>query len=415
MFDGDLLLAFAFMALLFLRQISILKQPNKINYAPLMMGIGAISGTVHFITHPETADTLLILKESLFPILVALILYVIMNILHQTQQSDQSKIQHEFTKELIEQLTQLKEFSAELEKKMILNQNEDRRVQEETRERFRHDIKVLDAILVNQNRFLEKFEEVDKWHDYVVKSFENFTEVQLPSLDNIVHKHIDMLRVAEQDHFNKVKATLTKAVESRGDIAVEIEELKENLQTISNISQTIAKTIIRHTIEELSDVTKPFEKEMFSLKSHTEGLGISLYESENRLSGVKEQSELIMKQMILSSKKMNEIETKNSGLHDVYATMKDLIRDIEIIKSEYVKSQSQLSMIVKDFKDTKENEVDSIKEQIESLSATLTTKVDSSLEKLYKHYSIASEEISPNIKFLSKQAQLKSKYSELES
>ncbi|OHD97252.1 MAG: hypothetical protein A3K14_02675 [Sulfurimonas sp. RIFCSPLOWO2_12_FULL_36_74] len=415
MFDGDLLLAFAFMALLFLRQISILKQPNKINYAPLMMGIGAISGTVHFITHPETADTLLILKESLFPILVALILYVIMNILHQTQQSDQSKIQHEFTKELIEQLTQLKEFSAELEKKMILNQNEDRRVQEETRERFRHDIKVLDAILVNQNRFLEKFEEVDKWHDYVVKSFENFTEVQLPSLDNIVHKHIDMLRVAEQDHFNKVKATLTKAVESRGDIAVEIEELKENLQTISNISQTIAKTIIRHTIEELSDVTKPFEKEMFSLKSHTEGLGISLYESENRLSGVKEQSELIMKQMILSSKKMNEIESKNSGLHDVYATMKDLIRDIEIIKSEYVKSQSQLSMIVKDFKDTKENEVDSIKEQIESLSATLTTKVDSSLEKLYKHYSIASEEISPNIKFLSKQAQLKSKYSELES
>ena len=415
MFDGDLLLAFAFMALLFLRQISILKQPNKINYAPLMMGIGAISGTVHFITHPETADTLLILKESLFPILVALILYVIMNVLHQTQQSDQSKIEHEFTKELIEQLTQLKEFSAELEKKMILNQNEDRRVQEETRERFRHDIKVLDAILVNQNRFLEKFEEVDKWHDYVVKSFENFTEVQLPSLDNIVHKHIDMLRVAEQDHFNKVKATLTKAVESRGDIAVEIEELKENLQTISNISQTIAKTIIRHTIEELSDVTKPFEKEMFSLKSHTEGLGISLYESENRLSGVKEQSELIMKQMILSSKKMNEIESKNSGLHDVYATMKDLIRDIEIIKSEYVKSQSQLSMIVKDFKDTKENEVDSIKEQIESLSATLTTKVDSSLEKLYKHYSIASEEISPNIKFLSKQAQLKSKYSELES
>jgi archaellum component FlaC len=273
----------------------------------------------------------------------------------------------------------------------------------------------LDAILVNQNRFLEKFEEVDKWHDYVVKSFENFTEIQLPSLDNIVHKHIDMLRVAEQDHFNKVKATLTKAVESRGDIAVEIEELKENLQTISNISQTIAKTIIRHTIEELSDVTKPFEKEMFSLKSHTEGLGISLYESENRLSGVKEQSELIMKQMILSSKKMNEIESKNSGLHDVYATMKDLIRDIEIIKSEYVKSQSQLSMIVKDFKDTKENEVDSIKEQIESLSATLTTKVDNSLEKLYKHYSIASEEISPNIKFLSKQAQLKSKYSELES
>lgn len=415
MFGADLLLAFAFMALLFLRQISILKQPNKINYAPLMMGIGAISGTIHFITHPETADTLLILKESLFPILVSLILYVIMNVLHQTQQSDQSKNQHEFTKELIEQLTQLKEFSAELEKKMILNQNEDRRAQEEIRERFKHDIKILDAILVNQNRFLEKFEQVDRWHDNVIKSFENFTEVQLPSLDNIVHKHIDMLRVAEQDHFNKVKATLTKSLESRGGIAVEIEELKENLQTISNISQTIAKTITRHTIDELSDITKPFEKEILSLKSHTEGLGISLYESENRLSGVKEQSELIMKQMILSSKKMNEIEAKNSGLHNVYETMKDLIKDIEIVKSEYVKSQSQLSMIVKEFRDIKESEINNIKEQMSSLSTSLIEKVDDSLEKLYKHYHIANEEISPNVKFLSKQAQLKNRYADLES
>ena len=53
MLDGDLLLAFSFMALLFLRQISILKQPNKINYAPLMIGIGSISSVVHFIIHPD--------------------------------------------------------------------------------------------------------------------------------------------------------------------------------------------------------------------------------------------------------------------------------------------------------------------------------------------------------------------------
>ena len=48
MFDIDLLIAFAFMALLFLRQISILKQPNKINYASLIIIIGTIGGyTLH--------------------------------------------------------------------------------------------------------------------------------------------------------------------------------------------------------------------------------------------------------------------------------------------------------------------------------------------------------------------------------
>jgi len=415
MFDADLLTAFAFMALLFLRQISILKQPNKINYAPLMLGIGAISATLHFITHPEVTDTLLILKESLFPILVSLILYIVMNILHQTQQSEQSKTQYEFTLALIEQLTQLRAFSSELEKKMIINQNEDRRAQEEIRERFKHDIKILDAILANQNKFIEKFEQVQRWHDYVKKSFENFIEVQLPSLDSVVHKHIDILRVAEQDHFNKVKATLSKALDGRSDVNKEMEELRESLQAISNISQTISKTITKHTIEHLSEITKPFEKEIMSLKSHTQGLGTTLYESENKLGGIKEQSELIMKQMVLSSKKMSELEAKNSSLHDIYSTMRDLVKDIEAIKSEYVKSQSQLSIIVKEFKEVKESEIDSIKEQMGSLSSSLMDRVDESLEKLYKHYHIANEEISPSVKFLSKQAQLKNRYADLES
>ena len=415
MFDGDLLIAFAFMVLLFLRQISILKQPNKINYAPLMIGIGAISSVVHFIIHPETVDTLLILKESFFPLLVSLLLYIVMNILHQTQQSNQSKTQHEFTKVLIEQITQLKEFTSELEKKMILNQNEDRAAQGEIREKFKQDIKALDIIQINQTKFLEKFEQMEQWHHDVTNTFENFTRVQLPSLDDVVHKHIDILRVAEQDHFNKVKATLARAVESRGDISEELDELKESLQSMSSISQNIAREITNATTQQLSDVTKPFATEVKSLKSHTEGVNTSLYESENKLNGIKEQSEMIMKQMVLSSKKMNELKDQNSGLHDIYATMKELMSDIEVIKSEYVKSQAQLSMIINDFKNSKDQEIDSIKEQMESLIVILTNKVDNSLEKLHDHYNIANEDISKSVQFLAKQAQVKNSYSDLDS
>ncbi|MDT8339304.1 MAG: hypothetical protein RQ763_08905 [Sulfurimonas sp.] len=415
MFDSDLLIAFALMALLFLRQISILKQPNKINYAPLMLGIGAISAVIHFILYPDTIETTMALKESFFPILVSLILYIIMNIFHQTQQREEEKTQHEFTKVLSEQLYELKEFTGELEKKMILNQNQDKQMQEENRERFKHDIKALDSILINQNRFIEKFEELRGWHKDVKGSFENFTDVQIPSLDNIVHKHIDILRVAEQDHFNKVKTTLAKAMESRSDIIDEIEELKENLQQMSNLSKSIAKAIVKETIGELSSISKSFEKEVLSLRSHTEGVNTSLYESENRLGGIKEQSEIIMKQMILSSNKMSELKDQNSSLHDIYSTMRDLMKDIEVIKSEYVKSQSQLSMIIKEFKEIKESEIDSTKELVASLGNKLSAKIESSLEKLHKEHSLANEDISQSVKFLSKQAQLKSGYSMSES
>ncbi|MCK4875343.1 MAG: hypothetical protein KAS26_05795, partial [Sulfurimonas sp.] len=195
----------------------------------------------------------------------------------------------------------------------------------------------------------------------------------------------------------------------------ELDELKESLQSMSSISQNIAREITNATTQQLSDVTKPFATEVKSLKSHTEGVNTSLYESENKLNGIKEQSEMIMKQMVLSSKKMNELKDQNSGLHDIYATMKELMSDIEVIKSEYVKSQAQLSMIINDFKNSKDQEIDSIKEQMESLIVILTNKVDNSLEKLHDHYNIANEDISKSVQFLAKQAQVKNSYSDLDS
>jgi archaellum component FlaC len=414
MFDIDLLVAFAFMGILFLRQISIIKQPNKINYAPLMIGIGAISGTIHFIAHPEASQSLLVLKESLFPILVSLILYLIMNILHQTQQAQYAKEEHESTKELLAQFTQLKEFSGELEKRVILNQNDERVSEEHQRDKFKHDMKMLDSILENQNQFLENFEQMRGWYENVSKSFEKFTEVQLPSLDNVVHKHIDILRIAEQDHFNKVKGTLSKAIESREGIKNELEELKESLHAISNISQTIAKSITKHTTEQLSEVVKPFEKEIHSLKSHAEGVNTSLYESESKLHNIQERSELIMNQMNLSSKKMNELQAQNSSLHDIYAMMRDLMRDIEIIKSEYVKSQSQLTIIVEDFNEISKNDRAAYKEQSDNFLSLLNSEMQTLLQKLNAHKT-EPEDVTSNLKFLSKQAQLKNRYSELES
>jgi len=406
-FDNDLLLAFVFMAILFLRQISILKHPNKINYAPLMIGVGAISSVVHFIIHPDVTNVILLLRESFLPLLVSLLLYIVMNILHQTQQTQSARTKDEFSQFIVSQVNELKEFMADLEGRMILTQQEDREAQKNLREKFKHDIKALNFIELNQGKFLEKFDEMQEWHSGVSKAFDNFTNVQLPELDNVVHKHIDMLRVAEQDHYNKTKATLQKALENKYDVSEDIESLKENLTSMRAISDDIAKAITKHTLEQLSGITKAFENQIVSLKSHTEGVSTALYEGENRLNSIREQSEMIMKQMVLSSKKMNELEEKNSGLHDIYTTIKDLVGEIEHIKSDYVKSQAQLSSIVSNLSRAQQEEINSVKEQMEDLIVILTKKIDNSLDKLHEHYHIASQDITDSVKVLAKKAQIK--------
>jgi len=378
-----------------------------------MIGIGAISSVIHFILHPDVNNVILLLRESFLPLLVALILYLIMNILHQTQQTQNARTQDEFARFITAQVSELKEFMAELEGRMILSQQEDRKAQEELREKFKQDIKALNAIELNQGKFLDKFNEMDEWHKGVSKAFEDFTNVQLPELDNVVHKHIDILRVAEQDHYNQLKNILERAVESRFDISEDLEDIKENLSSMRAISDNIAKAITKHTLEQLSGVTKAFETQIVSLKSHTEGVSTSLYEGENRLESIKEQSEMILKQMVLASKKMNELEEQNSGLHDIYSTIRGLVSEIEVIKADYVKAQSQLSSISHELNSKKESEINGVKDEMEALLKTLTQRIDESLEKLHEHYHIASEDITKSVQVLAKKAQLQKGYTDL--
>ena len=415
MFDIDLVIVFAFMTLLFLRQIYILKQPNKINYAPLMVTIGAIGSVVHFILHPDAINVILLLRESFLPLLVGLLLYLVMNILHQTQKTQTAKTNEELAQLMSTRISELKEFIDELEVKMLMVRVEDKKIYEDMQDKFKKDLKALDAIQVNQGKFLEKFNEMDEWHKNVTNGFADFTNVQLPELDNVVHKHIDILRVSEQDHYNKIKTTLDKAVESRYDMSEDLDVVKDNLSNINSIANNISKTIVDETLNQLSGVTKSFQTQLITLKSHSEGITTSLYESENKLGGIKEQSEMIMKQMILSSKKMHDLELQNSGLHDLYATIKSLVSDVEDIKTDYVKAQAQLGSIATQLSKSQEDEMKDIKEQMESLFEILTMRIDESLDKLNDHYHIASDNITQSVQVLSKKAQLQKGYTELDS
>ncbi len=387
MLQNDLLVAFAVMGILFLRQIVILKRPNKINYAPLMLGIGAISSVVHFIIQPQNKDILLLIRESLFPLLFALILYIIMNILHQTQQSQTAKTQEEFIKTLLQQINQLKNFLLDIEKRMTIKREEDVKTQEEVREKFQADIQVLETIQLNQTKFLNKFDTMENMYKDVSKSFDYFSEVKLPELDNIVHRHIDILRIAEQDHYKKLQSLLAEALDNK-----------------FNFTDDISQDIVSQTTAKFSALTKAFENKILLLKSHASSMDTTISESETKLMKVKNQSEMIMKQMILSMKNMQELESKTEKLPKIFYQFSNLIEDIEIIKSDYVKSQSQLSSILKTLEYSTADELSKMNGQLNNV-----------LEKLNKYYTEIDNNKTQNIMLIAKKVQLKKGYTDLDN
>ncbi|QOP45539.1 hypothetical protein [Sulfurimonas paralvinellae] len=407
MFDTDLLIALGFMALLFLRHVAILKKPNKINYAPLVIAIGVLASLIHLIIHPNPSDIVLLMRESLMPLVVAMILYIVMNILNQTKESYSAKLHEEFTQALSREVSELKKFILDLESRMTEYSQEDRKTQLEIQEKFKTDVKALEAIQANQMEFAKKFDTIGEWHESVNKSFAYFSEVQLPELDNVVHKHIDILRVAEQDHYNKLTQLLEKVGESRYDIAEEIENLKSSLESMKTLSDTIAKTIVDKTLSKLSALMQEFESKMLTLKLHAEGVETSLYEDESTLTNIRTQSEMIMKQIVLSAQGMEEFQEYNNIVTKTQNSLREIVQEIENIKTDYIKSQAQLGEIVHDFQRERAKEAEGEMVFIKKLQ-----DIEEKLEALGEHYKTSTADMTEHVQLLAKKAQLQKGYGE---
>lgn len=415
MFSIDLIIAFVFMTLLFIRQLTIAKQSNKISYAPLMVGIGGIAGVLHFVLYSQTNNLPLLMRDSFLPFLIALIFYLVMNVLHQTQEREKSKQNMQMQLNLRKEMQQLKEFVAEIETKIILSEQDDKVVKGNLREHFKQDVKSIETIMHNQERFLEKFDELETWHQNTNKSLETFTTVKLPELDSTVHEHIRLLRVAEQEHFNKIIIALQKATDKKTDFKEEFAVVVRAMDDIKGLSRVISDSIVEHTLRQIAGVTKAFENQLLGLKSHAEALNTALYEDENRLGVIKNHSEMIMKQMVLSSNKMMELQERSGSLDTLYTTMKTLVEDVEAIKADYTKSQAQLDSLVQDIRNSEDEHLIAMKMQVDNLSQTLTRKIEESLDKLHEHYHIASEDITQSVKVLARKAQMTKGYSQLDN
>ena len=401
MLEPDLIISYILMAFFFLRQIMILKRPKKINYSPLILGIGAIFALIHFMLYFVSNNLTIVLKESFSSLLVSLLLYVIMNVLHQAQKNDEEQIQREFSSSMASKISQMKEYIGMLEDKIAELRDDEHHSLFGIREDIKNDLLAQKHIQTNQDTFMHKLEDVLEQQNRVLKTLQ-----QLPEFDQIMHNHIDILRIAEQDHFNRIKKAFDQANANRCDIKDEIVEIKQEMYQLKSLSKDVAQKIVDATLLELSDVVVEFQRQLNTLRAQSEGVSTALSEGENILGNARSKSEMLLKQIVLSSNNMKILEENSRSLSVIYLPIKNLISEIESIKSDYNLAHSELGNLAELLTTTQVEQLEIMKIKVEELSEKLVEKIDASLLKLHTHYHIASSELSPTVSELTKKAKL---------
>ncbi len=393
MFDIDMIVVFIILSLLFLRQFAIYKQPSKINYAPLLIIIGILGTLLHLMLHSQD-NPLLLLRESVIPIFVSLLMYLILNILNQAQHSSDVLKQEELRRELEKDVKGVKDDVVELSEIVhTLNSGEVESF-DNARTVLEEDIAALHVIQENQKLFIQKFEEMMHHQHDSMKNFEEFANIKMPELDNIIHRHIEVLRIAEQDHFNKIMNVLEVYKKHKDDVNAKLKDINQSITTLKDSDEAIASSIIKQTTSGLNRVFSEYESHINHLRSQSETLGTTMSENESLLQNLKEQSQTVVGQIVLVAKKMDDISKQAKQISDLHISAEHVGQERKQLEKEFLSIKNEIIAFKKQLIDSKKEAAQSRDEEIQKLSEALNEKIDMAINELYAQYQKVQNDIS---------------------
>ncbi len=298
MFDTGNIVVITLMLLLFLRQFAVFKQASKINYAPLILILGLLGSLLYFMVHSHETSPLL-LREALLPLFTSLVLYFILNILNQTQQSSKTLEQEALQAQFLRDIDEMKQDIAMLhEREYHLEDIRSDTKTEHVEQMFKKDIETLQQIQKNQEAFMEKY-------DKSMQGFKEFTEIKMPEFDAIIHRHIEILRITEQDHFNYMKQALESSQKSHKTLHANLNEMHKLLGSIQNTHAAAIGKVMEQAASELKRLFTGYETRLTHLQSQSETLGMGMRENELLLERLKERSDVLLGQITQITKQMD--------------------------------------------------------------------------------------------------------------
>lgn len=392
MIEVDLLIAIVLMSLLFLRHINVYKDRNKINYTPVVVGIGIIAGLLHFVMMSDSAGWLLALRESLLTVIIGVIFSAIMSVMSQTQNAANQYTDILRLQNIADDIELLKTLFNKVDGQLgqVAQMEDSTHVQ--LKSIFKEEIDSLNIIQSNQKLFIQKIESILTKQQDSMEKFEEFTLNELPSLDNIVHRHIDLLRISEQDHFNQLKNAAKVSLENKEEINEELMHIKILLEKVYQ-SQSM-ESVIAQMEEEFSRIIHEFSRHIQTIGSKSESIVTTLLENEKILKGSREQSELIMQQMVLSSNHMREMSLNSKELNESIKPLGDLFGSAQSLHKEFMLAKSKLAELVVSLEGYEKQEHRELREHLESVANEAIVQMKLFTQKLTQE-TLNSHSISP--------------------
>ncbi len=373
MFAPDVLLSIGVMSLLFLRHIAVYKDTNKINYTPVVIIVGFIGGILHFVLFAEDTTAMLVIKEALITLGVGGVLSAIMSAMSQTQsassyQADRSRLQT-----LIDGIESQGNALASYNERLSTVTQTESSTHDQLRSLFKEELEALHGIQSNQKIFVSKIEALLVQQQLSMEKFEEFTLTELPGLDNIVHRHIDLLRVAEQDHFNQLKAATKSACDENKEVRLQLKNIDDNLKLLQQ--NQAPDRIVAILQKELTSVIHDFARHIQTLGAKSEGIMTTLLENDALLRGSREQSELIMQQMVLSSKQMREMTLHSKELYDSFKPLGSLFSSAEGLYREFLNARGKLGELVVTLESYEKQEHRAMRDNLERIASDVSEKL----------------------------------------
>jgi len=408
MFEIDLLISILLMSLLFLRHISVYKDRNKINYTPVVLAIGFIGGLLHFVMLGDGAGWLLVLRESMLNLTVGIILSTIMSVMSQTQNALNQYTSNLRIQSIVDDVEQLKPLFGAINASLTQVTQMESTTHEQLKNIFKEEIEALGSILNNQKFFIQKVESVLAQQQLAQEKFEEFSFSELPSLDNVVHRHIDLLRIAEQDHFNQLKSVIKGSSEEKIEIHNEFIQIKNALEKLQK-SHSI-DGVIGAMEHEFSRIIAEFGRHIQAIGSKSESIVTRLLENETILKGSRDQSEMIMQQMVLSSNHMREMNHSTKELNESLRPLGSLFGSAESLLKEFMVAKSALSELIVTLESYEKHEHRALREHLENVANSAIVQMELFTQNLAK-FEETQRFVSPkNVQELSHKVKLHQSY-----
>lgn len=366
MFESDLLLSMLLMSLFFLRHIMVYKDRNKINYTPVVLAIALIAGIMHVVMVPDNTQMLLALKESLLTFVVGVVYSVIMGIMSQTQNAAFSNHESIRTDTLNSRVEEMQNNLQAITGQLNIMTNMENTTHEQLKEVFKEELEALNMIQNNQKLFITKIESILLKQQASMEKFEDFTLNEMPSLDNVVHRHIDLLRISEQDHFNQLKLAINASHEDRQMLQSQLQEIQGLISTLAH--GEVEQTLVHKLEHDISRIVVEFSHKIQNIGSKSEAIVTRLLENDAILKGSREQSELIMQQMVLSSNHMKEMSQTSKQLHDSIKPLGELFLSADALHKEIMVTKSKLNELVITLESYEKQEHRALRENLENVA-----------------------------------------------